>query len=108
MQRFNAQALKAYLDACACEAMPLLLDVREPWEYDYCHMEGSELIPMGQLPAVTDELDPEREVVVICHHGVRSYQVACYLEHIGFSRVINLEGGIDAWAREIDPSIKRY
>lgn len=111
MQRLSAAQVKAHLDQAASarpDDAPLLLDVREPWEYEYCNIAGSTLVPMGQIPGARDALDPEREVVVICHHGVRSYQVACYLEHIGFSRVINLEGGIDAWARDVDPTLQLY
>lgn len=106
MRRLRARELHAYLQQA--DTNPLLLDVREPWEYEYCCIEGSELVPMGQIPAVHDDLDREREIVVICHHGIRSYRVAHFLEHVGFERVINLEGGIDAWAREIDPDIKLY
>lgn len=106
MRRFSAQELRDYL--AQTTPPPLLVDVREPWEYEYCHIEGSQLVPMGQIPVVHEELDPEREIVVICHHGIRSRQVAHYLEHVGFTRVINLEGGIDAWAREVDPNIRLY
>lgn len=106
MRRFRAQELLDYLQRTVTN--PLLLDVREPWEYDYCRIEGSELVPMGQISTAHGELDREREIVVICHHGIRSYRVAHFLEHVGFERVINLEGGIDAWAREVDPDIKLY
>lgn len=111
MQRLNAQYLKAYLAQAAvrhADDTPLLLDVREPLEYEYCNIAESKLVPMGEIPGIAHTLDPERDVVLICHHGVRSYRIACYLESIGFAHVINLEGGIDAWAREVDPSIKRY
>jgi rhodanese-related sulfurtransferase len=87
---------------------PLLLDVREPWEFGICHIEGSELVPMGQIPAALDSLDRNREIVVICHHGIRSRQVAMYLEYQGFSRVINLAGGVDAWARDVDHTMPVY
>jgi len=86
----------------------LLLDVREPWEYQICSIEGSRLLPMGRIPAACDELDPDQTIVVICHHGIRSYQVAYYLEHAGFKDVINLTGGIEAWAREVDRDMATY
>lgn len=90
------------------EGPPLLLDVREPWEYGICHIEGAILVPMHQLPARLSTLDPGRETVVICHHGIRSYQVARYLEQLGFTRVVNLRGGVDAWARDVDATMPVY
>jgi len=88
---------------------PLLLDVREPWEADIVRLPGSHLLPMSRLhPGVVDELPRERDVVVICHHGIRSAQVARWLENAGLQRVINLTGGIDAWAREVDPDLPVY
>lgn len=88
----------------------MLLDVREPWEFDRCHIAGSELIPMQQIPTAVEQarLDPAREIVVICHHGIRSRQVAYYLEHFGFTKLINLEGGVEAWAQDVDPTMERY
>jgi rhodanese-related sulfurtransferase len=99
-------ALRAHL-ADAAEP-PLLLDVRVPWEFGICHIDGSELVPMGQIPAALNSLDPDRETVVICHHGIRSRQVAMYLEYQGFKRVINLAGGVDAWARDVDHGMPVY
>ncbi|MFO7953699.1 rhodanese-like domain-containing protein [Thioalkalivibrio sp.] len=87
---------------------PTLLDVREPWEYQRCHIEGSQLLPMGQIPTGYQDLNPEDEIVVICHHGVRSQQVCGFLDRIGFKNVINLSGGIDAWARDVDPHMPTY
>ena len=87
---------------------PLLLDVREPWEFRICHIEGSQLIPMGQLAASLKALDPQRETIVICHHGIRSRQVAMYLDYQGFGNVINLAGGVDAWARDVDRQMPTY
>ncbi|HDP88548.1 MAG TPA: sulfurtransferase, partial [Thioalkalivibrio sp.] len=84
------------------------LDVREPWEFELARIDGSELLPLGQLPARLDELDSSRETVVICHHGVRSMQAAFFLQARGFKTVINLAGGIDAWSREVDPTIPVY
>lgn len=106
MRRFSARDLKNYLSRC--NKPPLLLDVREPWEYEKCHLDNSKLIPMRQIPAALDDLDQKQEIVVICHHGIRSRQVAYYLESEGFDKVINLEGGVEAWAKDIDPTMQRY
>ena len=86
---------------------PLILDVREPWEIAAASIAGTLNIPMGDIPSRVAELDPDRETIVMCHHGVRSAQVAMYLAHNGFERVVNLAGGIDAMS-EIDPSVPRY
>jgi rhodanese-related sulfurtransferase len=87
---------------------PLLLDVREPWEYEKARIEGGRLVPMRELPARIGELDPAREVVAICHHGGRSMQVALFLEKNGFNKVHNLSGGVDAWSRSVDPAVPLY
>lgn len=87
---------------------PFLLDVRQAWEHERARIENSILIPMGEIASRVAELDPETEVVVICHHGGRSMQVAAFLERQGFSNVYNLTGGVDAWARTVDPSIPLY
>ncbi len=86
---------------------PLILDVREPWEIAAASISGTVNIPMGDIPSRLAELDPDRETIVMCHHGVRSAQVAMYLARSGFEHVLNLAGGIDAWS-EIDPSVPRY
>ncbi len=86
---------------------PLILDVREPWEITAASISGTVNIPMGDIPSRLAELDPDRETIVMCHHGVRSAQVAMYLARSGFEHVLNLAGGIDAWS-EIDPSVPRY
>ena len=85
-----------------------LLDVREDWEFQTAHIEGSILIPMGQVASRIAELDSAAETVVICHHGGRSMQVAGLLEQLGFPNVINLAGGVDAWARLVDTSMPVY
>jgi rhodanese-related sulfurtransferase len=85
-----------------------LLDVREEWEYQTARIDGALLMPMGQVTARVAELDPAAETVVICHHGGRSMQIAGLLERQGFSSVINLTGGVDAWARAVDPSMPVY
>lgn len=106
MRKFSPRDLQEHLNKAPQK--PLLLDVREPWEFEYCHIEGSQLVPMRQVRAVLDQLDPQRETVVICHHGIRSRMVAGALERAGFTNVINLEGGVEAWAQDVDPSMKRY
>ena len=87
---------------------PQLLDVREPWEFGICRMDGAELIPMRQIPSSLARLDRERPVAVICHHGIRSRQVALYLEQQGFKQVYNLTGGVAQWAQDVDPSMPVY
>ena len=89
-------------------AKPLLLDVREPWEFQLAHIDGSELRPMQTIPNQVDEIDRSHPTVVICHHGTRSLQVVAFLERQGFQNLHNLQGGIDAWARQVDPSIALY
>ena len=85
----------------------LIVDVREPWEIAAASIAGTLNIPMGDIPSRLIELDPDRETIVMCHHGIRSAQVATFLSRNGFEKVINLAGGIDAWS-DIDPSIPRY
>ncbi len=82
--------------------------MREPWETKTCRIDGSLLIPMGEVAARRDEVDRQAEVVVICHHGGRSLQVAQFLGEQGFARVHNLAGGVDAWAKTVDPSMPVY
>ena len=96
--------LAAYL----AEAEPLLVDVREPWEFDICHIDGSINLPMSQIPARIDLLEDADEIVLICHHGIRSMQVAGYLQQQVDGELINLDGGVDAWAREVDPDMALY
>lgn len=84
-----------------------LLDVREPWEFEQTRIEGSRLIPLGALSDRVSELDPRRETVVICHHGARSAYVTQALERSGFGRVLNLEGGLDAYS-QVDENVPRY
>jgi adenylyltransferase/sulfurtransferase len=87
---------------------PFLLDVREQVEYQIVRMEGGVLIPLGELVARQNELDPDREIVVYCHVGIRSGKATSFLRHKGFPLVRNLRGGIDEWAVKIDPSLPRY
>lgn len=88
---------------------PLLLDVREPIEHQMSQIEGSTLMPMGEVPSRAHaELDPDAPIVVLCHHGARSLSVTMWLRNQGFENVQSLAGGIEAWSRSIDPSIPRY
>jgi rhodanese-related sulfurtransferase len=87
---------------------PLLLDVREPWEYQTARLADSTLLPLREIPARYAELDAAAEIVVICHHGGRSMQAAQFLDRQGFARVHNLAGGVDAWARQVDPAMPVY
>ena len=106
MRNMDPSELRDYLDTSP--ERPLLLDVREPWEFEICRLDGATLLPMREIPNAVARLDPGRETVVICHHGIRSRQVALYLEHQGFAKVINLQGGVAAWARDIDREMRTY
>jgi rhodanese-related sulfurtransferase len=106
MRELTPDECKAHLEEA--EPRPMLLDVREPWEYQIVHLEGSQLVPMRKVPGIVEALDPQQEIIVVCHHGIRSRQVALFLEHQGFSNVVNLNGGLDAWARHTDTSLPTY
>jgi rhodanese-related sulfurtransferase len=98
--------LKALL---ATEHPPLLLDVREPWEYQTAHIEPSTLIPMGDITGrAHQELDEEAPILVLCHHGARSLSVTAWLRQQGFEKAQSVSGGIDAWSALIDPTVPRY
>jgi rhodanese-related sulfurtransferase len=87
----------------------LLLDVREPWEFETARLDGAKLIPMGDVPSrAHQELDPDEHIVVYCHHGVRSLNVAHWLREQGFEKVQSMRGGIDAWSRRIDGRVPVY
>jgi len=86
----------------------LLIDVREPWEYDVCRIDGAELIPMSTIPAHLQQLDVDQEVVCYCHHGQRSLDVAAWLRAQGVEQAQSLAGGIDRWSMEIDQRVPRY
>jgi rhodanese-related sulfurtransferase len=93
----------------AAEHPPLLLDVREPWEYQIAHIAGSTLIPMNEIPGrAHQELDEDTPILVLCHHGARSLSVAAWLRQQGFEQAQSIAGGIDAWSAILDPSIPRY
>ena len=104
MSSMSAPELAAHLQ----QASPLLLDVREPWEFDICHIAGSNNLPMGQIPQRIEELPDSGEIVVICHHGVRSQQVIRFLQGQMNASLINLDGGVDAWARQVDDDMPLY
>ena len=88
---------------------PLILDVREPWEFQTAALPGSTLIPMGEIPSrAHTELDPDEPMVVVCHHGARSLSVTMWLRNQGFEAAQSLAGGIDGWSRTVDPKIPRY
>lgn len=113
MRHFSPKQLQDYLTQFSGnEPAPLLLDVREPWEFEYCHIEGSVLIPMGKLAAKIDSLEAEigftRDIIMICHHGIRSRQMGYYMEQAGFKSITNLDGGVERWAEDVDSAMRRY
>jgi rhodanese-related sulfurtransferase len=89
-------------------AAPTIIDVREPFEYAYAHIEGAQLMPLGNLFEWAQGLDKEQEYVTQCHTGARSAEAKYLLQQMGFQKVRNLIGGIDAWSREVDPNVPRY
>ena len=105
LPEISPQELKQKLDA---NESVLLLDVREPSEYDIVHLEDARLIPLNTLPHHIDSLPSDQEIVVYCHHGTRSLYATAYLHQNGFNEAKNLTGGIDQWAVEIDPTLQRY
>jgi rhodanese-related sulfurtransferase len=88
--------------------LPQMIDVREPWEFQICHIAGSQLWPMRTMPEHLAELDAGKPIICICHHGNRSAHVAMWLWRQGFADVYNLSGGVDAWARQVDPKMATY
>ena len=105
MDSLTPQELKARL---LRNDRPLLLDVRQDWETRLCRLENSVHIPIEEVELRTDELNPEDEIVVYCHQGVRSAAVAEFLRSLGFKSVQNLSGGLDLWARTVDQGMRRY
>jgi rhodanese-related sulfurtransferase len=91
------------------EKQARLIDVREPWEFQTAHVEGSVLMPMGEVPArAHQELEPDERLVILCHHGIRSMNVTAWLRGQGFEQAQSVRGGIDAWSVEVDSALKRY
>ncbi len=107
MHHLSATELATWL-ADDVREKPLLLDVREPWEFQTCQIAGSTEMPMRSVPARLAELPQDAPVVCICHHGARSMQVAAFLERAGFENVSNLTGGVHAWAQLVDPAMPTY
>ena len=87
---------------------PLVVDVREPWEFEYCRIDDSQSLPLHALPQAIAHLPRERDIVVVCHTGVRSFHAVAWLKRAGFDRVHNLRGGVAAWAAQVEPTMKRY
>jgi rhodanese-related sulfurtransferase len=119
ISQLSPSEFSAWRDAAGAgsiEAMPVVLDVREAWELQTASVrpDGFRLvhIPMREIPARIAELqrtgDADQPIACLCHHGMRSLQVANYLEQSGFTGVVNLQGGIDAWSRQVDPSVPVY
>jgi rhodanese-related sulfurtransferase len=105
MDEISPQALKERLDR---GDRPLLLDVRQDWETKLCRLDNAIHIPIEEIEFRTEELNPEDDIVVYCHQGVRSAAVATYLRQLGFKTAVNLAGGLDLWARTVDPTMRRY
>ena len=104
-QTVSVQDVKALLDS---KASFCLIDVRQDWELDLCRLENSLNIPLNSLPQRLEEIPTDIPLFTLCHHGVRSQQAAVYLKNAGFQNVSNIKGGIDAWAKEIDTTLKTY
>jgi rhodanese-related sulfurtransferase len=102
--------------ATQSDSSPLVLDVREPWEVSTASIQPIAnapafdvlFMPMQNIPQRLNELPQDRTIACLCHHGIRSQQVAAFLRHRGFENVINISGGIDAWSRELDTSVAAY
>ena len=104
-EEISARELRSRLE----EQQPLvLLDVRDEWETRLCRLDHAIHIPIEEIEFRVAELDPGDEIIVYCHHGVRSAAVVSYLRQLGFTRAVNLAGGLDQWARTVDPSMPRY
>lgn len=106
MQQINPNDLHEMLNAS--DTPPLLLDVREPAEFAHCHIANSQLMPMQTVPQNLEQLPRDKTIVTICHHGMRSMQVAQFLAQQGFNNIVNLAGGVDAWALQVEPDMPRY
>ena len=113
MSQITPREFAVMLESTPTAALPLLLDVREAWEFELAALRAEGLVtlnlPMSEIVDRVNELDPSRPIVCLCHHGVRSAQVAGFLEQRhGFASVTNFSGGIDAWSVQVDPSVPRY
>jgi len=105
IDRITPQALAQALQS---DAPPYVVDVRTETEHALARLEAASLIPMDEMTTRWDELPMNRDIVVMCHHGIRSMHVALWLENKGFDRLYNLTGGIDQWSRDVDSSVPRY
>jgi rhodanese-related sulfurtransferase len=113
MQQLRVDAVAALLRDSASQGLrPVLLDVREPWEITTARIvldgAASVTIPMQQIPARLAEIDRDQPILALCHHGMRSQQVALFLDRQKYPMVYNITGGIDAWSRQVDPSVPVY
>jgi len=112
IEQIRPADLPAWIQSQPAGSKPVVLDVREPWEVQTASVkaDGFELvaIPMGEIPARVAELDAQRPLAVLCHHGHRSQRVAMFLAGNGFTRLANITGGIDAWSGERDPAVPHY
>lgn len=116
MRHISVTELKEYLGTYSSQETvdgdagdrPLLLDVREPWEYQICHLDNAMLVPMNQVPTALKKLDKNQETIIICHHGVRSQRVGAFMKNNGFNDIVNVAGGINAWAKDVDSSMSTY
>jgi len=115
MEHLTPQQVAAWV-ADAARLPPVLLDVREPWEFEKAHITGSVLMPMSTLPSRLAEIEALQEasteagqsIVCICHHGARSMQVAAFLERHGLENIVNMSGGVHAWSQQVDPTMPTY
>jgi rhodanese-related sulfurtransferase len=105
---FRTLSVRELADRVADGTAPRTIDVREPYEWSIAHLDGAELRPLSEIRRWWRELDPAEEIVFYCHHGVRSANVCRVLAAEGFSKLSSLDGGINAWAAEIDPAMARY
>ena len=105
MQQLTVQQLAEQIKAATA---PIIIDVREPYEYHHARIEGAILKPLGEIYQWARELDKDQAYVLQCHTGSRSYQAAFMLERLGFKHVANLVGGIDEWSAQIDPTVPQY
>jgi rhodanese-related sulfurtransferase len=101
-------SVEAVNELLAAGAAVQLVDVRDDWEVAIAAVPGARHIPLPALPTALDSLDAERPVILLCHHGMRSLQAAIWLRQQGFAQAISMAGGIDAWSRQIDPSVPTY
>ena len=106
MQTISASDLNALINGP--DKTPYLLDVREPHEFEYCHIAGSRLLPMKSIPSRLNEIPKGQTIITICHHGIRSQQVTQFLSQNGFSDIFNLDGGVHAWASNVDDAMPTY